>query len=294
MPETPAVVTPTPPPVTTPPVETNGVTPPEGTPPPDTKPKEDPMGKRFAALSRKEKEILNERQAIAAEKAAVEADKARMQKIVTAVANAKANPMALLTEAGVTYDELTRYILNDGKPSPEDRIAELDNKLEEERRARISAEEKRELERQQADEAYITKMIDDYRKETNDHIASNPEAYESIIAYDAQDEVFSAIRDHFAETGKILSPEEAAKQVEAELDSIIEKTLKLNKVQAKLKPPEPEPKKTTAEPPKTTRTPPKTLSTSHVSSPTPKKETVSLDKNERLKRAMEKLVFTDR
>lgn len=303
MPETVAPVTPPPATPNAPTTEVNGAAPPAGgeappvTPPP---PKEDPMGKRFAALSRKERELLTERQAIAAEKAALAADKeshgadkTKMQRLVTAVAGAKENPMALLQEAGITYDQLTKYILNDGKASPEDRIAELDKKIEDERLERIRNEEARELAKQQADEAYITKMIDDYRIETDAHIASDPVAYELILAYDAQNEVFSLIRDHFATTGKVLTPEQAAKQVETDLEKTIDELIKLGKVQAKLKPPEPEPKKT--EPPKTNARPvPKTLSTKHVSAPTPAAPTHSLSRDERLKRAMEKLVFTDR
>lgn len=299
----PEIVAPVTPPPATPSAEVNGATPPAAgeappvTPPP---PKEDPMGKRFAALSRKERELLTERQAIAAEKAALAAekeshgaDKTKMQKLVSAVAAAKENPMAVLQEAGITYDQLTKYILNDGKASPEDRIAELDQKIENERLERIRSEEARELAKQKADDDYIVGMIDEYRKETEAHISSDPAAYELILAYDAQNEVFSLIRDHFAATGKVLSPEDAAKQVEADLEKTIDELIKLGKVQAKLKPPEPEPKKT--EPPKTNVRPvPKTLSTKHVSAPTPAPANASLSRDERLKRAMGKLVFTDR
>lgn len=261
--------------------------------------KEPPLGSRFAALSRRENEIRqqaekfkSEQEAFKNEQAQFNAERDKMRGLVDAVANSKENPVALLNAAGITYDQLTRFILQDGKPDPMDRIAELDNKIEEEKKARAKEKEDAEAARRAADEKYITDMIDAYRKETDAYIAANPATYELILAYDAQDHVFLKIRDHFAETGKVLSPEDAAKAVEAELEATVEELAKLPKFQAKLKPPEPE--KKTETPPKTQARPvPKTLSVQQVSAASPAKSG-PLNRDERFKRAMDKLVFVDR
>lgn len=265
-------------------------------------PKEDPMGKRFAALSRRDKELQAERETFKKEQESFKneretfkSEQSKMQKLVEAVANAKGNPKALLDAAGVTYDELTRFILNDGKPDPDAKLTEIEKKIEQERQERLDAEAARERREQEAAEKHIGGMIDAYRKECDEFIKQNPDTYEAIIANNAYDLVFITIRDHFAERGEILSPESAAQIVEAEFDAQIAKTLSLKKVQSKLAPPPAQPKeslKTKIEGPKT-KPVVKTITAQHVAPAAPP-VSGSLGKNERLKRAMEKLVFTDR
>lgn len=260
------------------------------------KPTENPDDKRFAsrfaALSKREKQLIDRERAIKTESETFKAEQVKMQKVVDAIAKGKENPVAVLEAAGITYDYLTRFILNNNKVDPEDKLSILEKKIEEDKQERLSKERAREEAEVKAQETYIEQMIDSYRKETHQHILSNPEQYELIIANDAKDEVFSLIVEHFAETGQIMPPDEAAQKVEEYLFKEIEKTiLSSKKFASKLAPVKEEATKAPSKP----KVPPKTLSNNLVmSDPVGSNTEKQMTREERLKAAASKLRYVDR
>lgn len=259
---------------------------------PPENPEEKRFASRFAALSKREKAAVQREQAAKAAEETLRSKEAKINSLEQLLSTAKDNPIALLEAAGLSMDDLVNYHIRNAKEvTPEDKIAALEAKVQKELESRDKARQEEESKRkqveQEAEEQYIVQMIESYHKEVNDFIDAHPEEYETILAYNAKDEVFSLVRDHFAETGTILSPEDAAKQVEAGLLSELEKVLSLKKLQSKIQPPKEEitlPQRKSAP----------TLSSSQVLSDPIMGVTRRWSNEERMQRAAAKLQFVDR
>ena len=99
-----------------------------------------------------------------------------------------------------------------------------------------------------------------YKNELTNFVNDN-DKYELIRANDAVDVVYEVIEQHYNETQRILSKEEAADQVEAYLEEEVEKLLNLNKVKSKTGALEASPKSEPTTPQKVQKAP--TLSNAH-------------------------------
>lgn len=283
----------------------NGTTPPAVTAPVEAAPPaEAPQSEedkraasRFAALSKREK-ALRERETQlktweaqqAEAKRQFQVEQSKFSTIAQAVANARTKPDELLKLAGVDYDFLTRYYLNNGAPAPEDRVSALEQRLEQEKLDREARDRDAQTAAIKQQEAQIQGLIDVYRKETTNFISSNPEAYELIIAHEAYDEVFLLIAEHFQKTGVLLSPKDGAEQYEKMLEEGIEKATKLKKFQAKLAPQEVKQESTNIR-----QNTARSLTSSQVMSDPTREQSVSssLTREERLRKAAERLVYKD-
>lgn len=264
------------------------------TPPVEAPPAEDPkIAARFAALSRREKQAVEKERAVKELEARISQEREQYSRHLEAIQKAKENPVALLEAAGIDFDYLTRFILNDNKVAPDDKLGAIERRIAEVEAAaaaKVEALQQAEIQRQ---EQYIETMIDSYRQELKSEIASKADDYEMIIANGAEDDVFSMITEHFAATGEILPPEVAAKQFEDQLYQEAVKFLGLKKFSAHLKPPVAEPEiPKLQEPVQKERLVPKSLSSTQVLGATPR--TQSMSSEERLKQAAAKLQFLDR
>jgi hypothetical protein len=209
--------------------------------------KEDPqVSQRFAALARKEEQILNSGRKITAERQAFEAEKAAFASELARTQEEKSlwetNPLELLKRHGLTYDKLTQIVLNEGKPTA-DILAkqaareELDayRKQMEEQNKKLS-DEQAALARKQFEET-----LADFRQETDDFIKANTEKYELVNFNEANEIVLATIEEHFQRTKKagkpeILSIERACDLVERYLEDRMEKALTTKKMSAKVNP----------------------------------------------------------
>lgn len=248
---------------------------------------------RFAALSKREKALRERESQIktqeAQQKAAQEQfiqEQSKFARVAQVLADAKNKPEELLKLAGIDYEFLTRYYINNGAPDPVDRVAQLEQKIERERKER----EERDIAAQQAalaqQDAQVKQLIDLYRRETSSFIQTAPDEYELIIAHDAYDEVFLLIAETFQQSGKLLSPKQAADQYEKMLEEGFEKALTAKKFQGKLaKKEEPGLQKGT--------TTARSLSANQVMADPTRNPGVSpgLSRQERIERAAEKLIF---
>lgn len=182
----------------------------------------DEFASKFAALSRKEKALRQREQELESKLAEMEERlKAQEPKEepkepeLPLEYRLKANPLKTLEELGMPYDKLTQLVLNDGKLPPEMQLElvkqDLDSKYSkeiEELRNQIQEREK------QQEEARYQETIESFKHELNNFVKDNTEKYELISANDATDLVFEVIEDHYNDTGRILSNEEAADAVE--------------------------------------------------------------------------------
>lgn len=267
------------------PTEGTPQTPPEGAAPQPGEggePKqEEKFASKFAALSRKEKALLEREKSI-------KEQSSKFEKFGSLLETAKENPLALLEEAGLTFDDLANYVLSQGKEKdPASEVMKRLEALESQRAEDQKRAEQKELDRQKA---YVEKAITEYRKDLDGYIAANPDDYELILANNAQDDVWEVVEEYFYETGEILAPEQAAKQVEDYLVAEAEKLLKSKKLASRFSPKEATPDAQKANSNGQGNSPKITLTNSQTL-PAGEKPSGPLSKEERMKRALEKLQF---
>jgi hypothetical protein len=207
-----------------------------------TKPTED-FSEKFAALSREQKKIWEEKQKLKAIQAEVDAYKKKQEL-------KKQNPYAFLKEEGLSLNEILEMAAKDGEPpSAEDRIAQLEAKLEAKFKEQQDREEKEKQSREQ-------EAVDKFRQNLETHIKGKADDYELINAQNAFGIVFEVIAQHYdktlQETGtaEIMDMDKAAQAVETHLFNELQKLKGLKKVsglftealQAKTDPQAPAPK----------------------------------------------------
>jgi hypothetical protein len=221
----------------------------EETPQTPEAPKVDPeIEKKFQEIARQERilrakaqkqlqEIKAREDALNAQKAALEArekqfdtsryvDKQRL----------KADPLGVLAEAELSYDELTQQLLNQAPKDP--RVDAQISRLEQTIKAlEAKLEDTDKSYKQQQSEAY-QQAIKQMRRDTEALVKQNAEEYEAIAKTDAIDDVVELIEATYKKDGIVLTVEEAAKEVE---DYLIEESLKtvsrIEKIKKRLNPP---------------------------------------------------------
>ncbi len=240
-----AVVSAAPPPEETPPA----------TPVEEAKPEVD-FSARFTALAKKDKALTQRERAIKAqEQALTEYTKAKEQ--------ARLDPLAFLEAHGLSYDDVTQFVLNDRKLTDAQRLALVEEQLAAEREAKTQAQK-------DAERADVEATINGHKEAIKDFIISGGDAFELCQSHEAEDLVYEVIEQHWTETGEILPIKSAAEAVEMHLENLArEKVLKLKRFQPKT-----EPSQTPAatEPPaeqEPRRSAPTTLTNSAVSSAPP-------------------------
>lgn len=203
--------------------------PPEAQAQPATEQKTEPqpkpidLGKGFAALAREEQRIRGERQALKAEQQAI----AQHRAVLDAIAKAKENPLAALQATGLTYEQLTEWILqNQQEPTEADRLAALE-KREQERQERAKADEEK------AKQDVAAKQIETFKGNLTKAITDAGEKYELINAEGAHEAVWEVIEGNFEKTGQVMAWADAADLVEKHLEERAKKLLAAKKLQPK-------------------------------------------------------------
>lgn len=202
------------------------------TPEPE-KPKES-LSTQFAALAKKEKMALTRQREAEAKLKDAEEKLKIYQQFEEKKKTAKTNPLDFLNEAGLTYDELTEYMLRGG-PVQKDKVEVLEEKFNQ----LIANKEKEELERVENEKknlkAQEEKVVAEFIKGVNKFISDNSEKFELINLYSAQELVIATIEQHFENKNEILTNERAAEMVEAHLEDEIKKLSNSKKFGEKLK-----------------------------------------------------------
>ena len=192
---------------------------------------------RFAELAKRQRE-LTQRQL------ELKAKEERLSPVEQALAKAKENPLAALEALGMTYEDLTHYILNEGKePEPEDKLAAIEKRLNDRETAEREAREKEAAERVEA-------TLTQFKTSIAETAKASPDKYELILnAGDYGTElVFDTVSEYFQTNGKVLPIETALEHVEAYFEKEALRIAQANKIKAKLVPPaEPKEKDKTPE-----------------------------------------------
>jgi hypothetical protein len=238
--------------------------------------------------------IYKEKQRVAAEKAQIAKDKAEYEAWKASNANAKKNPLDYLSKAGLSYDELTQFMLNGGKPTEDDKLeaildefGQFKKQIEEEKQ---KAQEYAMAQQQQAQAA----AIDSLKEDIKSTIEANKETYELLSTRGAEDEVYNHLRDSFrlefqkwVKGGKQgpapqpMSPEQAAKEMEEFYEQEVERLAQTKKMQGKF---QPQPPTKAGEKPKPSPTLTNQMTSSAAASMLPAK-----NEADRMQRALAKL-----
>jgi cell division septation protein DedD len=198
---------------------------------------------KFAALARKEKQALvkleaakTREQALIAREQALQAREAKLQEFENIKST---NPLRALEMTGVSYQDLTQTVLNNGELTPEMQINNLRKEVEtfkeqQERLAKEQAEAAAKRASQDEQEILAT-----FKSEIDTFIKGQGSKFELIQSFNQTGLVYDTIDAQFQRTGRILSISEASEMVEKYLESEIEKALEIPKFRAKATPPPP-------------------------------------------------------
>lgn len=216
-------------------------TPSDGTTPPETAPTasaQDPhVAQKFAALAKREKAIVQRKQELSTLEQQFKQREAELKQWEDLVLQAKADPRPFLEKLGWDYNKLTEAKLNDFKPKPEDQIKSLADQIAEMKQEQVKKAEADKQARIQAEKDALASQEKQARDQVRSEIASLGEEYEFINLFGEHDLVYDTMLEHFKKTGRVMSVEDAAKQVEDYLEKEeVEKITKAKKFQSKYSP----------------------------------------------------------
>lgn len=208
-----------------------------------TKPAVDPLSARYAQLARQERALRAKVQAQDAafkakeaafneQLAAAKAKDAEYTSNYVAKSRIKADPLSVMTEEGVTYDELTQAILNPQSKQDPRIIAEIEKLRAEVKEARDYQAKAKEESVAQQKQAY-NQAVNQIRNEAKQLIATDP-TFEMIKETRSVGDVVELIEKTYNEDGILLSVEEAATQVEEYLTTQAVKLARTNKIRSQL------------------------------------------------------------
>ena len=185
-----------------------------------------PISPQFAALAKQRRALQVRERELADRELAI---KSRPSADTDLVARLKSQPLSVLAEVGVTYDQLTEAILANPVSNPE--IQELRNEL----KALKEGVDKNLTDRDTAQEQAV---LSDMRREAVG-LASEGDAYEMVRTTKSIPEVIDLIHRTYKTTGEILDVPEAMQLVEDDLINEGLKVANFKKARAKLIPDEP-------------------------------------------------------
>ncbi len=138
---------------------------------------------------------------------------------------------------GLSYDELTQAMLNDGSVPPEAQVRKLEEKFEQFKTEKQKEDEAREAQLKKHAEENEQKVIGEFKGQIKQYIKDNAPRYELTAFEEQQDLVFDVIDEHYKRTidpstgaGKIMSIQEAADKVELFLEQKETKRKELSKI----------------------------------------------------------------
>ena len=184
------------------------------------------LSPQYAALAKARRAAQAKEAAIMQREQALAKQEADMRSAVEKLGRLKSNPLSVLQEEGITYDQLTEAILNGNTSNPE--IDSLKNELKTMKQELLNAQ----TQRDQAQEQQALKQLN---REVESLVAQGDD-FETIREAGYAPKVVELIHRMFKETGEIMDTAEAAKLVEEELISEAMQYAKLKKVQSRLNP----------------------------------------------------------
>ena len=204
------------------------------------KPVETPASSQMAILARKERALRAKAQqqdqaykqreeALRAREAAVNAKDQEYQSGYISKQRIKQDLLGVMAEEGLSYDELTQQLINQQPENPRVK-AEL-NRLHEQNKRLEDKLSKWEASAQENQTNAYKSAINQIRSDVAALVKQDPETYEAIHKTGSHSDVVELIEQTFKEEGRVMSVEDAAKEVEDYLSDEAYKLSELKKVQ---------------------------------------------------------------
>ena len=202
---------------------------------------DDQFSRKFAALSRREKDIR-------AKEAEYEYRMRELEERLQELQNPpeepqapieerlRRNPFETLEELGLGYDKLTELALNDGQLTPEMQMKLMRDELENGYKSKFEELEARLSQKEEEEEYNKYESIENNFKQEIESFVNGKNEFELINANEASDLVYEVIEEHYNDTGRVLELDEAAQAVESYLEDELEKLMSLGKVKSKFSP----------------------------------------------------------
>lgn len=194
--------------------------------------KDDFLSPKFAALARQEKQIRAERQKFKAEKEAFEAEKSARLNGYIPKDKFKSDPLSALEEAGMSYDDLAKQLLEAPQAQVDPTVRALQAKVE----ALTSQLSQFTKQAEESKSTAYQQALETIRHKVNGVVEANPTEFEMIKTLEQSDAVVALIEETFKADGYVMSEEEAAREVEDHLLSEAIRMAALEKVKKKLAP----------------------------------------------------------
>ena len=179
---------------------------------------------RFAALSKREKALLDQQNRIKEE-----AEK--YKKYQDLESKAKENPLSVLEAMGLDLDAIIAASLGEDAPpkSVEEQLADLKAEIENERKRKEEDEKKAKEDEEKALQTQYDEAIEAHKTDIKMFLEDNKEKYELINFQSADDLVWDVTEAHYDTNGEVLPIEKAAEMVEEYLTAQYQKALELKK-----------------------------------------------------------------
>lgn len=202
---------------------------------------DDQFSRKFAALSRREKDI---RAKEADYEQRVEELQTRLYELengpeepqIPLEERLRRNPFETLDEMGLGYDKLTELALNDGKLTPDMQMRLMREELEHGYKSKFEELEERLAQKEENEEYNKYEEIEHNFKQEIDSFVEGRGEFELINANEASELVYDVIEEHYSDTGRVLPIDEAAEAVESYLEDELEKLMSLDKAKARFSP----------------------------------------------------------
>lgn len=157
----------------------------------------DQFAEKLELLARKERALYRQRMEIENKHKSISEMEARIKAFEEKKAQAKKQPLDYLSEAGLSYDELTQFMLNGGKPTEKDEIQAVRDQFEAFRKQQEDKEKKQDEERQAAQKQAELQAIETFKEEIGQFIEENKQTYELSAQRDATEDIFTTINDAY-------------------------------------------------------------------------------------------------
>jgi len=200
--------------------------------------KKDFLAPKFAALTRKQKEIRAYEQSVRAKEAELNKRLAELEgkskdtegKLKTFEQAFKENPLKALKERGITMEQLIEMQMNDENPTVDMKMKRLQEEIESKALSKIEELEKklREKEEMEANQRY-EQAVNGYKAEIGNFVKQNADTYELIAANGATDLMFEVAENFYQQNKTVPDIKEVADAVEAHLEEEAKKIFELKK-----------------------------------------------------------------
>jgi hypothetical protein len=193
----------------------------------EPKPEEkDPrLSNRLQILASKEKAIVRRQQQVKAQEQLIQEREAKLNEWEQFKSQASTNPLAALQALGLSYQELTDFVLNNEKPTPDLQVKALRDEIASFKKEQLDSQQRAQEEAKKRADEEFNQAIENFKSDVNAFITSHADEYELINLHESHDLVFATIEEHFNKTKKILSTKEASDLVEKYLEEQVEKTV---------------------------------------------------------------------